>query len=569
MAQRHTDQRIWHKAYPPGIPAALPLEPSLTLPEMLRRAISRFSDRTAYEQGAARLSYARLDALALGFAAHLQAAGLQPGDRLAIMLPNTLPYPVGLVGGFFAGLVLVNVNPLYTARELAHQLCDSGARAILILEGLLPVLREVQAETNLELVVPVRPACLQTVDADGAWQPELTVPSALSTVENQSAAADRAAEIDFAAALADGLARSLKPVSCQPEDPAFLQYTGGTTGVSKGAILTHANMSANATQQIYWLAPVLPEGEAVIVTPLPLYHIYPLMIALIGMARGCCNRLVANPREPAQLLGAMRQGPFDMFLGINTLFTGLLANPELTGISFKPGCYVVGAGAAVQEAVADKWKQLTGTCINEAYGLTECSPCVTLNPTGLSDWTRRIGLPIPNTDVRLVDEQGQDVPLGQPGELLVKGPQVFAGYWQRPDETVKVLSPDGWLSTGDIAVMDERGYLSLVDRKKDMILVSGFNVYPNEIEAVVALHDGVLECACIGVPDARSGEAPHLYLVPKHTGLTAAEVEAHCRRNLTAYKVPRHITFVAALPKSTVGKILRKELRHNPVPAAG
>ncbi len=559
MAQSHIDQRLWHKAYPPGIPAALPIDDSLTLPGLLYRGIDRFGERPAFAHGGASLSYARLDILARAFAAHLQANGMQPGDRLAIMLPNTLPYPVGLVGGFMAGLVLVNVNPLYTARELAHQLRDSGARAILILEGLLPVLREVQAETAIDLILPVRAASLQAVDAAGAWQPEADLP----------AVAPPPGEIDFAAALADGLGRRLMPVECRPQDPAFLQYTGGTTGVSKGAILTHVNMTANATQQIHWLAPVLPEGEAVIVTPLPLYHIYPLMIALIGMARGCLNRLVANPREPAQLLGAMRQGPFDMFLGINTLFTGLLANPELPAISFKPGCYVVGAGAAVQEAVADKWKQLTGTCINEAYGLTECSPCVTLNPTGLSDWTRRIGLPIPNTDVRLVDDQGQDVPLGQPGELLVKGPQVFAGYWQRPEETAKVLGADGWLSTGDIAVMDERGFLSLVDRKKDMILVSGFNVYPNEIEAVVALHDGVLECACIGVPDARSGEAPHLYLVPRDASLTAAEVEAHCRRNLTAYKVPRHITFVAALPKSTVGKILRKELRHNPVPAAG
>ncbi len=546
--------RLWHKSYPPGIPTELPIETNLTVAELLARGVERFAGKAAFSGGSATLGFTRLDVLARAFAAHLQAAGLRPGDRIAIMLQNTLPYPIGLFGSFLAGLVVVNVNPLYTARELAHQLRDSGARAILILEGLVPLLEQVCAETAIEIVVPVRAETLQAAGADGEWAPEVGARPA-------SAGAGRA---DFAGVLADGLSRALQPVVRAPGDAAFLQYTGGTTGVSKGAILTHSNMVANLTQQMEWLAPVLPEGKAVIVTPLPLYHIYPLVISLISMTRGCLNRLVANPRDPAQLLAAMRQSQFDMFLGINTLLIGLLATPELASIRFKPSCYVVAAGAAVQEAVAERWKAATGVCINEAYGLTEASPCVTLNPTGLSDWTRRIGLPVPNTDVRLVDAHGRDVPVGEAGELLVKGPQVFAGYWGRPEETAKVLSEDGWLSTGDIAVMDERGYLSLVDRKKDMILVSGFNVYPNEIEGVVALMDGVLECACIGVPDERTGEAPHLYVVSARAELTRADVEKHCRAQLTAYKVPRHITFVDSLPKSTVGKILRKELRKSP-----
>jgi len=543
--------RPWLASYPLGVPHEISIEPGLTLSDLLDRAIARFAERPAFSCRGATLTFAELETFAAAFAAFLQSRGLAPGDRFAIMQPNGLAYPIALLGALRAGLVVVNVNPLYTPRELSHQLSDSGARAILVLEDLLPTLDKVTRQTSIELTLHS-----PTSDLQGYWR-------SLAQAEPRSHA-DISGSLDFASALAVGLRSPFRAPEIDESAPAFLQYTGGTTGISKGAVLTHANMVAGTIQESTWFAPALPEGEASIITPLPLYHIYPLAVLLYGIVRGCHNRLVPDPRNLPQLIATMGEAPFEMFLGINTLLVSLLSDPELTKVDFSRTRCVTAAGAAVQIAVADRWQAVTGVPLSEAYGLTEASPGVALNPCGADRWTQRVGIPLPSTDIRLVDENGLDLEVEQAGELWVRGPQVFAGYWRRPEETREVLTEDGWLRTGDIAVMDELGYLRIVDRKKDMILVSGFNVYPNEIEDVVAQLPGVRECACVGVPDGKTGEAARLLVVASEP-LSVEAVREHCRRNLTAYKVPRHISFVESLPKSSVGKILRRELRDAPV----
>ncbi len=538
--------RPWHSSYPIGMPHEAPIEPGLTLPELMQRSFERFPEQVAFTCGEAGLRYRELAQHSLAFAAYLQGLGLAPGDRIALMLPNSLVYPVALVAALRAGLVVVSVNPLYTARELAYQLQDSGARAIVTTEAVLPLLAPLRAELPLAHVVFANADELQPAGAH--W------PLARDAEPSDGA-------VPFGRALALGEGRPFAAPRIATTDVAFLQYTGGTTGVAKGAALSQANMVASTVQMLTWLDSIFPPGNCSCVTPLPLYHIYPINVALMLFSRGGTNRLLANARDISTVLAEFRRATFSILIGVNTLFNGLLASGGLRREDFAGTGTVIGAGATIQQAVAERWKAATGVPIREGYGLTECSPCVAFNVLGGADWTGSIGVPMPSTDVRLIDEQGREVPVGERGELCIKGPQVFSGYWQRPEDSARAFTADGWFRTGDVVTMDARGFLYVVDRLKDMILVSGFNVYPNEIEAVVALMPSVLESACIGIPDDRSGEVPHLFVVPRDETLTAAQVEAHCRANLTAYKVPRRVSFVDALPKSAVGKILRKELR--------
>ncbi|MBT9506698.1 AMP-binding protein [Rhodoferax sp.] len=536
--------RIWHRSYPPGMPREITLDSQQTIASMIAQSCLRHAERIAASCQGEQLRYADLDRLSVAFGVYLQSVGLQKGERIALMLPNCLPYLVALSGALRAGMVVVNVNPLYTARELEHQLADSGATCIVVATPFLSTVQKVLSGTRIRQLVTTPLGDLQATVA-------------LRMAEKQSAAV-LPDEVLLSDAIAKHMGRSLAPLDIQASDTAFLQYTGGTTGVSKGAVLTHHSVGASLAQMQAWAGFALEKPGASVVTPLPLYHIYPLAITLVSIALGSENRLIPNPRDSASVIAEMRRQPFELFIGVNTLFNALVENPDLQQVDFSRTQLVTGAGASVQGAVATRWLAAGGAPITEGYGLTETSPSATFNPPGRNG---TIGIPVPSTDVLVVDNDGHPVERGQPGELLLKGPQLFAGYWNRDEETRNAFTPDGWFKTGDVVTMDDAGFLYIVDRKKDMILVSGFNVYPNEIEAVVALLADVLECACVGVPDARSGEAPHLFAVPRHASVTPEHIEAHCRANLAAYKVPRHITLVDALPKSAIGKILRKELR--------
>ncbi|HET9107672.1 MAG TPA: AMP-binding protein [Steroidobacteraceae bacterium] len=547
--------RFWLKSYPPGVPGEIDPARLTSLAELLRQACTAYRDRPAYEQMGRAMTFAQLDELTRDFAAWLQAAGLVKGDRIAIMLPNTLQYPIALFGALRAGLIVVNTNPLYTARELQHQLEDSGAKAILVLENFAHVVEEVAGATHLEKILVT--AAGDLLGPPKSWivnyvvrhrrkqVPRWHIPSAVS----------------FRAALRAGRSLPLNAVDIGPDDIAFLQYTGGTTGVSKGAMLTHGNVSANVLQAEAWLAGRFSHENGVLITAIPLYHIFALTANCLLFAHlGWKNVLIINARDFPTLVKEMRKQPFAFFSGVNTLFNALLHTPGFASIDFSHLQVTLGGGMAVQEAVAQRWKSVTGNILTQAWGLTETSPAATINPT-TEDFNGSIGLPIPSSEVAIKDEHGQDLPLGQTGEICVRGPQVMRGYWNRPDETAKVMLPEGWLRTGDVGYMDERGYIYLQDRKKDLILVSGFNVYPNEVEAVAASHPGVLECAAIARPDEHSGEVVALYVVPKDPNLTERDVIEHCRKSLAGYKVPKHVYFRKELPKSNVGKILRKELR--------
>jgi long-chain acyl-CoA synthetase len=502
------------------------------------------------------LSFADLDTQSAAFGSWLQSIGCRKGARVALMMPNILQYPVCLFGTLRAGCTVVNVNPLYTARELEHQLTDSGAEVIVVVENFAHVLQEVAGRTPLRQVVV-------TSIGEMLGLKGLFVDFALRHVKKMVPEWSLPGAIRLTDALAEGRKRPLERVPLGHDDIAFLQYTGGTTGVAKGAMLLHRNIVANLLQARAWLQPFLdPNQREVIVTPLPLYHIFSLTAnCLVFMTLGGENVLIPNPRDIPGLVKEMSRYRFTAFTGVNTLFNALAANDDFARLDFSALRITLGGGTAVQEAVARKWKQVTGVTLVEAYGLTETSPAATINPLDIPDYNGSIGLPISSTEVVLRDDAGANVALGERGEICIRGPQVMAGYWQRPDETAKVMTPDGFLATGDIGVMDERGYVKIVDRKKDMILVSGFNVYPNEIEAVVAMLGGVLECAAVGVPDAKSGEAVKLFVVKRDAALSAADVLRHCRDNLTGYKMPRDVEFRAELPKSNVGKILRRELR--------
>lgn len=522
------EDRPWHRAYPAHVPREIAPDAHRDLLSMLADSFARHGATPAASCLGKRLDFAELDRTSTALSAWLRHAGLVQGDRVALMLPNGLPYLVAMVGALRAGLAVVAINPLYTPREVAYQLKDSGAACLIAADALMAALDPVLPATQVRQVLPVAGPGL-----DGA----------------------------FAEALAQGSHLPPVAVSVTPADMAFLQYTGGTTGVAKGAILTHGSVSASLAQLRAWMEPLLAGADVSLVTPLPLYHVYPMAIALTCIACGVENRLIPNPRDMDATLGELARQPFEVLIGVNTLFNAMVAHPALASVDFSRTRLVTGAGASVQDAVARRWAAAGAPPITEGYGLTETSPSATFNPPGRNGC---IGMPVPSTDVMVADDNGRPVPPGTPGELLIKGPQLFAGYWGKEEETRRAFTADGWFRTGDVVTMDDHGVMTIVDRKKDMILVSGFNVYPNEIEGVVAQMDTVLECACVGVPDARSGEAPHLYVVPRQPQGDAetlkAAIEAHCRANLAAYKLPRHITFLPALPKSAVGKVLRREL---------
>jgi long-chain acyl-CoA synthetase len=549
-------EKIWLRHYPPGVPTEVDYGQYRSIGELFESATGKYRDRPAYTNLGRTISFGDLERMSRSFGAWIQVKRIAKGARVAVMMPNCLQYPVCIFGILRAGGIVVNVNPLYTPRELEHQLKDSGAEAIVILENFAHVLQQVIARTAVKHVIVA--ALGDLLGAKGA-----IVNFVVRHVKRMVPRWRIDGVVRFNAALAEGKGLELKRVEIGQEEVAFLQYTGGTTGVSKGAMLSHRNILANLEQAAAWLRPWVREDEAqAIITALPLYHIMSLTAnCLLMMKAGGCNILITNPRDIPALVKEMRRHKFTMFTGVNTLFNALMNHPDFTKIDFSHLRVALGGGMAVQKAVAERWKKMTGCTLVEAYGLSETSPAVTINPLDLKDYNGSIGLPIPSTEVVLRGDDGREVPLGSSGELWVRGPQVMKGYWNNPAETAKVLGADGFFATGDIGVMDEKGYLSIVDRKKDMLIVSGFNVYPNEIEAVVAMHPGVLECAAIAVPDGRSGEVPKLFVVKKNAALTEDDIRRHCEANLTGYKRPKYIEFRSELPKTNVGKILRRALR--------
>ena len=549
-------ERIWLKSYPPGVPADIDPTEYASLVDLFEKSVRKFAARPAFHSMGKTITYADLERLSREFGAWLQAKGLGKGSRVAIMLPNCLQYPVAMFGTLRAGCTVVNVNPLYTARELEHQLRDSGAEAIVILENFAAVLQQVRSRTPIKHVVVTSLGEMLGVKG-------LIVNLVVRKVKKMVPPYELPGSILFKEALGEGRGKTLTTPPLAHEDIAFLQYTGGTTGVSKGAILVHRNLIAALLQYRAWLAPAMAQAEQpVIITALPLYHIFSLTVnCLVMMFVGGENVLITNPRDIPGFVKELKKHKYSMITGVNTLFNALLNHPDFAKLDFSHLKMALGGGMAVQKAVAERWKQVTGTALIEGYGLTETAPSATANPLNLREFSGSIGVPMSSTEVVLRDDSGRNVALGEPGEICIRGPQVMRGYWQRPEETAKVLGQDGFLHTGDIGVMDEKGFIRIVDRKKDMILVSGFNVYPNEIEQVVATHPGVLECAVIGVPDEHSGEVPKVYVVRKDPQLTEQDVLEHCRKELTGYKRPKYVEFRPDLPKTNVGKILRRALR--------
>ncbi len=549
--------KIWLRSYPPGVPDEIDVDEFRSLGELFARSVARFSAKTAYVCMGRTISYAELDARSARFAAYLQGElGLRKGARVALMMPNLLQYPIAMFGALRGGYTVVNVNPLYTARELAHQLADSGAEAIVILENFAHTLEQVHAGLALKQVI------VTSVGEMLGFPRGAITDFVLRRVRRMVPPWRIEGAIRLSQALARGAAHPLQAVDTGHDDIAYLQYTGGTTGVAKGVVLTHRNIIANLQQAHAWIRPVVREGEETIITALPLYHIFSLTANCLTFFKiGATNVLIPNPRDIPAFVGELRRHRFTVITGVNTLFNALLNNPDFARLDFSSLRVALGGGMAVQQAVADKWRQLTGKALVEAYGLTETSPAVTINPLDIGRFNHSIGLPLPSTEISIRDDDDREQPPGQRGELCIRGPQVTPGYWNRPQETARAFTADGFLRSGDIAVIDENGFITLVDRKKDMVLVSGFNVYPNEIEDVIASLPGVLEVAAVGVPDEHSGEAVKVFVVRKDPALTAEAVIAHCRANLTGYKVPRHVEFRTALPKSNVGKVLRRELR--------
>ena len=555
-------ERPWLAQYPAGVPAQIDVDEYPSVVSVLERAIASFRDRPAFANMGKVLSYGDIDRLSSQFAAYLlNQLGLKKGDRVAIMMPNCLQYPVATFGILRAGLTVVNVNPLYTPRELRHQLVDSGATAIVVLDNFGDTVQEVIADSAIKHVVTTGLGDML------AFPKGAIINFVLRHIKKMVPDYDLPGAVRFRDALAQGAKHVLPQVVIDPEDIAFLQYTGGTTGVAKGAMLTHRNMVANMQQASAWLDNGVRPGEELIVTALPLYHIFALTAnGLVFMKFGSLNYLITNPRDMPGFVNELKKIPFTAITGVNTLFNGLLNTPGFDHVDFSHLHLTLGGGMAVQRAVAERWKQLTGCTLIEAYGLTETSPAACINPMDLAEYNGAIGLPIPSTDACVKDDAGHQLPAGEVGELCIKGPQVMRGYWHRPEETANVIDAEGWLHTGDMARMDDKGFFYIVDRKKDMILVSGFNVYPNEIEDVIAMMPGVLEVAAVGVPDDKSGEAVKVVIVKKDPALTADQVMAHARENLTGYKHPKYIEFRSELPKTNVGKILRRELRQSPHP---
>jgi len=553
----HSGDRVWLGSYPTGIPADIDPGEFRSIVDVLERSTSRFRERPAFANMGVVLSYDDLDRKTRDFAAFLQQVlALPRGARIAIMMPNLLQYPLALFGALRAGLTVTNINPLYTPRELKHQLVDSGASAIVILENFCHVLDKVLEETPVKTVITTRIGDLLP------FPKSALVNFVVRYVKKMVPTYELPHAMSFRQALTQGANRPLAKVELSPEDIAFLQYTAGTTGVAKGVILTHGNIVANMLQATAWIAPFTEEGKEIIVTPLPLYHIFSLTAnCLCYMKIGALNHLITNPRDFKGFVRAIRNLRFTTITGVNTLFNALLNTPGFDKIDFSALKISLGGGMAVQRPVADRWKAVTGHTLIEAYGLTEASPGVCINPIDLEEFNGKIGLPLPSTQCSIQDENGNPMPPGETGELCVRGPQVMRGYWNRPEQTEKVLSAEGWLHTGDMARMDEKGFVQILERKDDMINVSGFNVYPTEIENTVAGHPGVAEVAAIGEPDERSGEVVKIFVVRKDSQVTEENLRAYCQERLARYKLPKHIEFRDSLPKSNVGKILRRALR--------
>ncbi|MCB4363409.1 long-chain-fatty-acid--CoA ligase [Hydrogenophaga taeniospiralis] len=555
-----TADRPWLGAYPSGVPADIDVAQYPSLVHLMEESFQKYAGRPAYSFMGKELSFAQADSLSQAFAAYLQGLGLVKGDRVAIMMPNVPQYPVAVAGILRAGFVVVNVNPLYTPRELEHQLKDSGAKAIVIIENFAHTLEQCIAST------PVKHVVLAAMgDLLGLLKGAI-VNYVVRNVKKMVPAFSLPQAVRFNDAIAKGTRGSFKRPEIRPDDVAVLQYTGGTTGVSKGAVLLQSNVIANVLQSEAWNDPVMktvPAGEQpTSVCALPLYHIFAFTVnMMLSLRTGGKTILIPNPRDLPAVLKELGKHTFHSFPAVNTLFNGLANHPDFNTVNWSNLKVSVGGGMAVQAAVARLWLEKTGCPICEGYGLSETSPSASCNPTTSTEYSGTIGVPLPNTWMKCLDDDGNEVPQGQPGEIAIKGPQVMAGYWQRPDETAKVMTPDGYFKTGDVGVMDARGYFKIVDRKKDMVLVSGFNVYPNEVEDVVAQLPGVMECAVVGVPDEKSGEAVKLVIVKKDASLTESQVRDFCKANLTGYKQPKVVEFRTEMPKTPVGKILRRELR--------
>ena len=549
-------EKIWLKNYPPGVPAEIDADAYRSIAQLFDESVGKYGSRPAYTCMGSSISFEELDKLSRKLAAWLQAQGLTDHARVAVMLPNILQYPVAVFGILRAGFTVVNVNPLYTPRELEHQLKDSGAEAIIILENFASILQQVIDATALKHVVVA--AMGDLLGLKGAL-----VNFVVRSVKKMVPAWKLPGHVTFNTMVADGGRLPMRPASSTADDIAFLQYTGGTTGVSKGAMLTQRNILANLQQVAAWFSPTHDENSPhLMVAPLPLYHIFSLTCCCLFMLKdGGCNLLIPNPRDIPAFVRELRRHRFTAISGVNTLYNALINHADFGKIDFSRLRLISAGGMAMQRTVAERWHKATGVPVLEGYGLTETSPVATTNPVNIVNYTGTIGLPIPSTVISIRDDAGEELPIGQKGEICIAGPQVMKGYWKRPEETAKAMTSDGAFKSGDIGVMDERGFVSIVDRKKDMILVSGFNVYPNEIEGVVASHPGVMECAVIGIPDFKSGEAPKLFVVKKDPALTEAALLEYCRKNLTGYKMPQSVEFRAELPKTNVGKILRRALR--------
>jgi long-chain acyl-CoA synthetase len=548
-------ERIWLKSYPAGVPADIDPGKYRSLIDLFDKSIAKYRDRPAFHSMGKTITFGELEKRSRDFGAWLQSRGLSKGARVAIMMPNCLQYPIAMFGTLRAGCTVVNVNPLYTPRELEHQLKDAGAETIVILENFGHVLQEVRARTPIKHVVVTSLGEMLGVKG-------LIVNLVVRKVKKMVPPYDLPGAISFKQALSEGTGKQLNTPALTHDDIAFLQYTGGTTGVSKGAMLVHRNIIAALQQYEAWLTPSMGDERPIIITALPLYHIFSLTVnCLVMMVVGGENVLITNPRDIPGFVKELAKHKYTMITGVNTLFNALLNNADFGKLDFSSLKLAIGGGMAVQKAVAERWRQVTGTPLIEGYGLTETSPSATANPMDIGEFSGSIGVPMSSTEIVLRDDNDRDVPHGQPGEICIRGPQVMAGYWQRPDETAKVLGKDGFLHTGDIGIMDDKGFIRIVDRKKDMILVSGFNVYPNEIEQVVAMHPGVLEVAAIGVPDEHSGEVPKIFVVKRDPQLTEQDLLEHCKKELTGYKRPKYVEFRSELPKTNVGKILRRALR--------
>ncbi len=548
--------KVWLESYPASVQPEIDLAEYASVPDVLARTCSRFPDRPAFRNLGTTMSYAQLGRRVRDFAAWLQnRPGLQKGSRIALMLPNVLQYPIAFFGALRAGMVVVNVNPLYTARELEHQLRDSGAEAIVILENFAHVLEEVLERTSIRHVITTRVGDMLNFPVG------LALNFAVKRVKRLVPPWHLGAAVSFRATLQSGQANELKEVVLGPENTALLQYTGGTTGTSKGAILTHGNLVANLLQARAWATAKLGESEEIVVTALPLYHIFSLTVnCLLFTSLGGLNLLITNPRDMPAFVTELRKTRFTAMTGVNTLFNGLLNTPGFSDVDFRSLKVAIGGGAAIHRTVAERWKQVTGCHLTEGYGLTEASPLVACNRMD-SEYSGTIGLPVPSTDISIRDEAEREIPLGCDGEIWVRGPQVMQGYWNRPKETRQSINSEGWLRTGDIGVMDSRGFLRVTDRKKDIIIVSGFNVYPTEVEDVLAELPGVVESAVVGVPDRITGEIVKAFVVMRGKSVSAEDIIAFCRQRLTSYKVPKLIEFRSDLPKNPIGKVLRRELR--------